>query len=115
MIIELPYPPTVNHYYTVARGRKILSATGRAYKQTVAGICVVAMRGRKPLMGDVSLTLTLNPPDRRRRDADNLLKPVLDALTAGGVWGDDCQVKRLVVEMHEPVRGGYCQAVAQSL
>jgi len=34
-MIELPWPPTVNTYYTVARGRKILSKKGRAYKEAV--------------------------------------------------------------------------------
>jgi len=41
------------------------------------------------------------PPDRRRRDLDNLLKSVLDALEHAGVYADDSQVDLLVVRRCE--------------
>jgi crossover junction endodeoxyribonuclease RusA len=44
------------------------------------------------------------PPDRRRRDLDNLLKPTLDALQHGGVYEDDSQVDLLVVRRCETDR-----------
>lgn len=47
-------------------------------------------------------------PDRRRRDMDNIKKPLLDALTHAGVWHDDCQVDDLrVVRMPVNREGGY--------
>jgi len=36
-------------------------------------------------------------PDRRRRDLDNLLKSLLDAITHAGIWDDDSQVKHLEI------------------
>ena len=36
--IELPYPPTLNHYWRMWRGRMVISQEGRTYRSTVAGI-----------------------------------------------------------------------------
>ena len=44
------------------------------------------------------------PPDRRRRDLDNLLKPALDALQHAGVYEDDSQVDWLVARRRAPDR-----------
>ena len=38
------------------------------------------------------------PPDNRIRDLDNYNKALFDALTHTGVWEDDRQVKRMLVE-----------------
>lgn len=51
--------------------------------------------------GDVARGLKENAPLRHtaKPDADNLAKAVMDALTnLGGIWQDDAQVARLVVE-----------------
>jgi crossover junction endodeoxyribonuclease RusA len=45
--------------------------------------------------GQVSVTIDAYPPDRRRRDLDNVLKAALDALTHCGIWADDSQVAEL--------------------
>jgi len=42
--------------------------------------------------------IILFPPDARRRDIDNYNKALFDALTHAGVWEDDSQVKRMLVE-----------------
>jgi crossover junction endodeoxyribonuclease RusA len=35
------------------------------------------------------------PPDKRKRDLDNILKSLLDALTYAGIWEDDSQIDDL--------------------
>jgi crossover junction endodeoxyribonuclease RusA len=90
--LTLPYPPQVNHFYTVARGRKILSTKGREYKNGV-GKQLMAERVR-PTDGNVRITFTAYRP-RKIGDLDNLLKPVLDSLK-GFAFDDDKQV----IEIH---------------
>lgn len=41
------------------------------------------------------------PPDRRRRDLDNLQKPTLDAMQHAGVYEDDSQVDLLITRRRE--------------
>jgi len=54
----------------------------------------------------LELEIAGHPPDRRRRDIDNILKPLLDALEASGLFCDDSQVMKILVEKCEPRAGG---------
>ncbi|NBW20709.1 MAG: RusA family crossover junction endodeoxyribonuclease [Caulobacteraceae bacterium] len=45
--------------------------------------------------GSVRVVIEAFPPDRRKRDLDNILKSLLDALTHAGVWEDDSQIEDL--------------------
>lgn len=46
------------------------------------------------------------PPDRRKRDLDNLGKALLDALTKARVWADDSQIDVLTFSRKTIHRGG---------
>lgn len=99
--IELPYPPSVNHYYRHVGSKVLISAAGRAYRQAVT----TKMKCEKVQMfqGDVELIIDAYPPDNRRRDADNLEKCLFDSLIAGGLAVDDCRFKRHTTTMREPM------------
>ncbi len=110
LIMALPWPPSVNHEWTMARGRMILAQEGRQYRARVNAY-VMGQRHEgnlpmAPLDYPLAVRLDLWPPDRRRRDADNYAKAAFDALTYAGVWSDDCLVKDCRSVMHSPVRGG---------
>jgi len=103
--VTLPPPPSVNTYWRTFRGRMIVSAKGREYRQAVAN--VVQWRELRPMFeGPVAVELTFCPPDKRRRDLDNLLKATFDALTSAGVWGDDNQVNEFTVRRGKQAKGG---------
>ena len=103
-VLELPWPPSVNHYWRFGNGHFHISTEGKRYKATVAGILATA--GIQPLRGAVKLTIDAFPPDRRKRDLDNLQKSILDSCVyrrgfATGLYLDDSQVKRLEATMHD--------------
>jgi crossover junction endodeoxyribonuclease RusA len=48
----------------------------------------------------------LFPPDRRKRDLDNYMKGLLDALTNGKLWVDDSLINQLHIYRGEVVTDG---------
>jgi len=98
---RLPYPPTVNHYWKDAifgkgpgarRGR-IRTPKAKAYCEAV--VAVVWAEGFPPqltLTGPLRVEVIYRPPDRRKRDLDNLQKGLLDALGQSQVFVDDNQI-----------------------
>lgn len=101
----LPWPPSVNHYWAARGNARYLSPRARAWHQEAWAILRAAWRG-KPMRGEVAVLLVLHPPDRRRRDLDNILKAVLDALVHAGVLQDDSQVAELHAVRREVRRPG---------
>jgi crossover junction endodeoxyribonuclease RusA len=107
-VIDLPWPPSVNHYYSVAGGRKILSETGRAFKLYATQLMLI-QHIDKIKAPSYSVHILARPPDRRRRDLDNVLKPLLDALTEYGAISDDSKIDDLRIQRLNPVKGGSIQ------
>ncbi len=58
-----------------------------------------------PLRESVAVTISVMPPDRRRRDLDNLLKLLLDAMN-GILWSDDSQIDDLHIVRCERSQAG---------
>ena len=104
MRLELPFPPSINHYYRIWRGHAVISSEGRAYREKVCAI--LAGRGVRPISGSLQMRIEVFPPDNRRRDLDNLQKSLWDSLQHGGAYHDDSQVIRYEVEKFEVVSDG---------
>ena len=104
MQIDLPWPPSVNNYWRVARGRIYISAKGTAYRETVAYL-TANLRGFK---ADTRLEMSIvaNPPDRRKRDLDNLFKCVLDALEKANIYENDEQIDALSITRGAIIKEG---------
>lgn len=93
--ITLPWPPSANTYYRRVGAKTLISAKGRAYCKDVTALCQAA--GLQRMEGRLDVVIAACPPDRRRRDLDNMLKGLLDALTHGGAWEDDSQIDQLTI------------------
>ena len=99
--LELPWPPSVNHYYRHVGPRVLISRDGRKYRETV-----VAQFQNKPhpeFEGPIELYAEFYPPDSRRRDLDNLLKCTQDTLQHAGLYGDDSQIAQINIIKREPM------------
>jgi Holliday junction resolvase RusA-like endonuclease len=100
--VTLPLPPTVNHMYTHGRrGQKFLSENYRKWKKE-AGMEILPYKRyfRDMYRPPYQYTVTFCFPDRRKRDADNRLKPLQDLVSE--VFGfDDEEIWRGVFEKGE--------------
>ena len=103
--LVLPLPPSVNHMFVHRQGphgrRRALARPAREWR-AVAEARVAAWRAAVGWPGPAADKLVVRFwiywPDRRRRDADNLLKLSQDALVAGGVVADDRWILPQVVD-----------------
>lgn len=90
--LELPYPPSVNHYLRHTARGVYRTAEADSYRQQVQVLALIQQV--EPLSGELIVTLTLYRP-AKRGDVDNYSKVVIDALN-GIAWHDDGQI----VELH---------------
>lgn len=114
--LHLPYPPSMNTYWRHVGARVLISAKGRAYRTAVhAEVLDQLRRGPLRLPARLSVAILAYPPDRRARDLDNLPKAVLDALTHAGLWLDDAQIDRLLIQRMETLKDGAITVQVESL
>lgn len=82
LTIELPWPPSDNALKTLfvikKRATSILSQEARDYYAAVSRLLV--KRNIPKLSGRLRVDVVLFPPDRRRIDASNRLKALMDSL-----------------------------------
>jgi crossover junction endodeoxyribonuclease RusA len=112
--IVLPWPPSVNACWRTVQGRTMVSKKGRIYKQAAAR-AVLAAGANKHLPGRLRVKLTAYPPDRRRRDIDNLTKLALDSMQVAGVYLDDSQIDELTIIRAEVEKGGVIVAEIETI
>lgn len=102
----LPWPPSVNRYWRSVNDRVLISRDGRAYRKAVEAWRLEWLPHLEPLSGPLSMTITVHPPDKRRRDLDNMLKALLDAMQHAGFYSDDYQIADLRIVRGEQTPGG---------
>jgi crossover junction endodeoxyribonuclease RusA len=111
--LTLPYPPTVNHYWGQVGSKKFLGKKGKEFREAVF-LC--AYNARKVALNErLHMEVYLYPPDNRKRDVDNILKPLLDALEHANVYENDSQIDKLCVTRMDVTKGGSCEVVISQL
>jgi crossover junction endodeoxyribonuclease RusA len=103
MTLELPFPPTGNHYkrLKVINGRPhwYLTKAAKAFHKEVWAATV---GGERFGTARLRVTVILHAPDGRAYDIDNRAKVLLDALQAAGVYQNDRQIDELLQYRGEP-------------
>lgn len=104
----LPFPPSTNRYWRQYRGHTVLSAAGRAYRDAVLGMLWQQYGSQPPSYGQARLAIYIDayPPDKRKRDLDNLLKATLDALQYARLFDDDAQIDQITITRRESLPAG---------
>lgn len=95
----LGWPPTSNHFWGACGNNRYLKPE---YKQFLTESALIIAGTRLKVAPGYFVEITATPPDNRVRDLDNVIKPILDALTRCGVWSDDKLVVKLNAEKTEP-------------
>lgn len=95
-MIVLPWPPSVNRIWRSVGGRVLVSREGRSYRERVMREWLAAQRQGFGI-SRLAVTVIAFPPDKRRRDIDNIWKAAGDALQAAGAFKDDSQIDELTI------------------
>ncbi len=102
--IWLPFPPSVNNLFPTNRrtGQRYPSRAYTAWKKQAWAYIKTGRSGQAH--GRVDLNIERTAKDRRPRDADNYLKPLIDALVQNGVLIDDNSrhVRQVTAQWLEP-------------
>lgn len=94
--IDLPWPPSSNTYWRRNGSRYFISTKGQHYRTATAWTCH-KHRGVFGATERLKLSILAYPPDKRKRDLDNLFKSVLDSLQFANVFVDDSQIDELSI------------------
>ena len=115
--LQLPWPPSVNQVWaTTKRGNWYGTKIAKDYKAAVKYIVMQKnCQGSFPKSDNIEYNLFVYPPDNRRRDLDNLNKVVCDALQDAGVYDNDCQIKRIFMEMKPQEKPGTVIVILKSM
>lgn len=113
---NLPYPPTINNYYKKWNNRIVISPKGKAYRELLRStlwgrLGNVDSVAKKPVgltfLGDVMVEIVIYPPDKRKRDMDNIKKALFDSLQHAGLFKDDYQIcDDHTIRINKVVKGG---------
>jgi len=117
LCLLLPYPPSVNNYYTHTRRGVFLSQGAKAFRASVVA-AIIDQTGKINWQFpgiynvEVEMDITLYPPTlKRKRDGDNNIKALWDALQHAGVIEDDSRIKPHHVYPGVTTPGGACLIV----
>ena len=107
--IKIPYPPSVNHYYRRTEGKRLaLTDNAKKFRREVCSrtfeICFASKKYKNllPFSEPVFVKLQIWPPDKRKRDQDNLLKATFDSLVKAGIILDDRLIKETWITTFDP-------------
>lgn len=108
--LTLPYPPSVNSYKNIGRLTKTkngkllqMRVNSPQTKQFYWNVWVkihalMASQGVKAFGESmIYVEIDVYPPDKRKRDIDNVVKPILDSMQHAGLYDDDYQIARLLI------------------
>lgn len=86
---SVPYPPSVNRIWRQGKGRVHKAKEYTDWIALAAWEIRAQLGPKKVITQPFKLELRVNRPDKRKRDLDNLLKPILDLIAHYGLIEND--------------------------
>lgn len=102
--LTLPWPPSVNRYWRRRGHRYFISNEGQDFRETVGLICM-GLAGSFKINERLCVKIDAYPPDKRRRDLDNILKALFDSLQHALVYEDDNQIDEIHIVRKSSILG----------
>ncbi len=120
-LLAIKLPPTSNHRLMPlcmgGRARLIKTKKFREWEKEAGDD--IAGRRAKIEEGSLFVRITLRWPDRRKRDLDGPVKPLLDLIVREGYIEDDSLIERLEVVRYSPdeydLEPGTCDIFIQTM
>ena len=95
--LNLPWPPSWNHIYGIGKGKVYKKKAAHEFAVEVR-LAIAKKRGWEGFGSSrVEVDIQAYPPDRRKRDLDNIQKILLDSLQSAGIYKEDCQVDKITI------------------
>jgi crossover junction endodeoxyribonuclease RusA len=113
----LPWPPSINNYYGRGKhGQVYLKPTVKKYFEYVPWLIKKQTKNFK-FENQIEIKKIFCPPDKRRRDEDDHLKAINDALTKSGIIKDDSyrELKYGTSKWIEPKKPGYVKIIMEEI
>jgi len=114
LTLDIPWPLSVNHYWEQRGAMRFLSSKALNFRREVKHAFLDTQHPGFGGIARLSLKIMLFPPDKRRRDIDNILKCTMDSLEHAGVYEDDSQIDMLQV-VRVPSLGNCATVVIECL
>lgn len=94
--LSLPWPPTANTYWRRKGNVYFITGKGQEFRDYTYYKCIKLQKSFTQFER-LSLEVNAYPPDKRRRDLDNLFKCLLDSLQKALIFPDDSQIDCLLI------------------
>lgn len=93
--VRLPWPPSVNQSTRNVPGKgRVKTKAYSDWRRQAEWLCKIGIRPLE-IGQHYAVHIKASRPDRRKRDIDNFIKPVVDALVASGKVPDDCLMEQV--------------------
>lgn len=100
MIIELPFlAPSINQCYYTDKN-SFTRHKSKGYRDFLSRCKYFIIMPEKQFNEEIGVEINLWVPDKRRRDIDNQIKPILDMLVFFNIIKDDSLIQKLHVEKY---------------
>lgn len=94
--LNLEYPPSVNQLWRAVPGRGVIKS--KVYREWLEkNLWIIRGQTRDKIEGKFTIEFQATRPDKRRRDIDNLIKPLMDVIVQAGLVEDDSLCEMLSI------------------